>query len=259
MAQALSRRLFLTAFGSVAIAACGGGSVEARPAPRVARLIDKAHASDPVSARIAFVSRGLLGTRYRANTLIGGPNRPEQFVVRDDAFDCVTYCEAVLAAALAKDYDGFERTLRTIRYANGVVRWDERNHYFADWCRRAIEKDICQAVELPNAITIDKTVNWDNFGRRQVSVRATPIESLLARPTQVASGDIIGFASRRANLDYFHTGFVILGSKGELVLRHASQSRGRVLDEPMARFIAANNVQHVTLLRAREPLPIARG
>jgi hypothetical protein len=64
--------------------------------------------------------------------------------------------------------------------------------------------------------------------------------------------------SRRANLDFFHTGFVMLGSRGELVLRHASQSRGRVRDEPMARFVAANRVQYVTLLRAFKPPSLAR-
>jgi hypothetical protein len=267
MVLSLNRRLLLqgllAGFGGFALAAAGSGSVWARPSRRIARLIDDVrapeHAGGDVAARIAFISRGLLGTRYRANTLIGGPNRPEQFVVRDDAFDCVTYCETVLAASLARDYDDFERTLQTIRYANGVVRWDERNHYFADWCRRAIEKNICRAVELPKTVTIDKTVNWDNFGRRQVSMRAIPTESLLARPSQVANGDIIGFVSRRANLDFFHTGFVMLGPKRDVFLRHASQSRGRVLDEPMARFVAANRVQNVTLLRALEPPTRVRG
>ena len=49
---------------------------------------------------MAFISRGLLGVRYQANTLTAGPRRKEVFVVRDDAFDCVTFCEVVLAAAL---------------------------------------------------------------------------------------------------------------------------------------------------------------
>ena len=31
-----------------------------------------------------FVSRALLGTRYQADTLIGGPQQPERLVVRDD-------------------------------------------------------------------------------------------------------------------------------------------------------------------------------
>ena len=68
-----------------------------------------------------FISRALLGVRYQANTLIGGPQRPEQFVVRADAFDCVTYCEIVLAAAMARNYGEFETALRKIRYEHGKV------------------------------------------------------------------------------------------------------------------------------------------
>jgi hypothetical protein len=44
-----------------------------------------------------------------------------------------------------------------------------------------------------------------------------------------------------------------------LILRHASQGRGRVLDEPMARFLAVNRVQHVTLLRALKLPALVRG
>lgn len=259
MVQGLHRRSFLQMLGGVALAAPGSRFAFARDIRHIPRLIDEASALASVSARIAFISKSLLGTRYRANTLIGGPNKPEEFVVRDDAFDCVTFCEIVLAAALARDSDGFEQVLRTIRYANGTVRWDERNHYFSDWIRRAIEKGICQLVDLPKSITIDKTVNWGNLGRRQVVMRCSPTPSLLARPRDLASGDIIGFASRRANLDFFHTGLVMIGPKNELTLRHASESRRRVLDEPLRRFIAANRVQYVSLLRVLEPPPIARG
>jgi len=34
------------------------------------------------------------------------------------------------------------------------------------------------------------------------------------------------------------------------MLRSAAQSRRRVLDEPLDRFMATNNVDHVALLRA---------
>jgi N-acetylmuramoyl-L-alanine amidase-like len=260
MARVTNRRLLLQMLGGVTLLAVGGGDrALAQSAKRIVPLIAKARALDLVSARIAFISTSLLGARYRANTLIGGPSKPEEFVVRDDAFDCVTFCEVVLAAALARDNDDFERILRTIRYASGVVRWDERNHYFAEWCRRAIEHDICRPVELPKALTIDKTVNWGNHGKRQVAIRCIPTESLLASPRELVSGDIIGFVSRRANLDFFHTGLVMIGPKSELTLRHASESRRRVLDEPLRRFLATNKVQYVTLLRALERPPITRG
>ena len=39
----------------------------------------------------------------------------------------------------------------------------------------------------------------------------------------------------------------------DLLLRHASQSRGRVMQERMDAFTAANGVKYVTLLRPAEP------
>ena len=76
-----------------------------------------------------------------------------------------------------------------------------------------------------------------------------PRAAFLANKPMLASGDIVGFMTQRPNLDYFHVGFVAFGSDGELLLRHASQSRRRVLDERMDDFVAANRVRYVTLLR----------
>jgi hypothetical protein len=84
-------------------------------------------------------------------------------------------------------------------------------------------------------------------------LHAVPRAELLANKELLATGDIIGFLSQQPGLDYFHTGFVIVGDSGELTLRHAAKSRGRVLDEPLARFLAANRVKAVTVLRPREP------
>lgn len=228
------------------------------PAARTARLaplIAQAQAAHPasVSQRMEAISRGLLGVRYVANTLVGGPGQPEQFVVRDDAFDCVTYCETVLAAALAGSLDSFEQALKRVRYARGQVRWDERNHYFADWCRANVENKTCRWVALAEAATVRKTVNIGNLGQRRVSFQGIPGKALLAQAAQAANGDIIGFASRQANLDFFHTGLVMVGEGGTLMLRHASLRRRRVIEEPLAGFLATNRVEQVALLRAAEP------
>ena len=191
--------------------------------------------------------------RYQANTLIGGPKHPERFVVRDDAFDCVTFCEVVLAAAIARDLDEFETSLRRIRYDHGNVQWDQRNHYFAEWSQRNIENKICQPVSMEPSIVIDKTVTWHRaFGKRHVSIHAIAKSTFLS-VRSLAAGDIIGFTSRRSDLDYFHTGLVAFDKSGVLLLRHASQSRGRVVEEKMATFVTVNPVKYVTLLRAIEP------
>ncbi len=222
---------------------------------RIDALILTAHALPTIAQRIEFISQALLGTPYRGYTLIGGPRRPERFIVRDDVFDCVTFCETVLAAARSERLSDYEPELRRIRYHNGVVTWRERNHYFADWSTSNVANGICARVDLPGGVAIDKTLTYMRaLGRRRVSFDAIPRARLLANRHQLATGDIVGFLSRRPRLDYFHIGFVVVGPDGELLLRHAARSRGHVLDERLAHFLAVNRVRRVTLLRPLEPV-----
>jgi hypothetical protein len=252
MEHAISRRAVLRLMAAIPLVAAGSPAL-ARRRPSIGQLIGQAQVQPTMPERIGFISHALLGTRYRANTLIGGPRRKEVLVVRDDAFDCVTFCEVVLAAARARDLTEFEASLRSIRYAHGEVKWEERNHYFADWSRRAVENGICRPVAIEPAVTIEKTVNWRNLGKRQVSLSAVPRTTLMANKALLGNGDVIGFVSRRRNLDFHHTGLIALGKDGEPMLRHASQRRGRVVDDRLDRFVAANRVQYVTLLRPAEP------
>jgi D-alanyl-D-alanine carboxypeptidase/D-alanyl-D-alanine-endopeptidase (penicillin-binding protein 4) len=194
-----------------------------------------------------------LGVRYAANTLIGGARTPEVFVVREDGFDCVTFCETVLAAARARDVPSFERKLRAIRYRNGEVDWRARNHDFAAWCVRNIDNGICRPIALGPPMTVKKVVGWPAaLGRRSYDIAAATRAGLTDHRSELRRGDIIGFVSRRPTLDYFHTGFVMFAASGELMLRHASQSHRRVVDERMAQFLDVNRVRYLTVLRPQE-------
>ncbi len=222
---------------------------------RIDRLIEQSAALPTISQRIDVISRALIGTRYRGYTLIGGPHRPERFVARDDCFDCVTYCETVLAAAIARTPSGFAPALRTIRYHDGVVAWRERNHYFFEWSEHNVANWTCRDITMDGAIELDKTVYWHKaLGRRRFAMHVIPRATFLANRAMLETGDIVGFVTRRPNLDYFHVGFIAFGPKGEFLLRHASQSHGRVLDEPMQHFVRVNRVRYVTLLRPLEPV-----
>jgi N-acetylmuramoyl-L-alanine amidase-like protein len=253
----LSRRDILHILTGGAVLAAGmtpGSTTETR----IGRLIDEARGKGLISQRLEFISSALRGTRYQGYTLIGGPRQPEQFVARDDAFDCVTFCETVLAAAIAGNLGEFDTALRTIRYHNGVVSWRERNHYFFEWGQHNIENNVCRSVTFDETIKIEKTVYWNKeLGRRRFSIAVTPRAVFLANKRQLAKGDIVGFITQRPNLDYFHVGFITFDTGGELLLRHASQSRHRVLDERMDRFVAVNRVRYVTLLRPQERRAVA--
>jgi N-acetylmuramoyl-L-alanine amidase-like len=234
-----------------------GGPAQASEA-RIDRLIEAAGALPTISQRIDLISRGFLGARYRGYTLIGGPHRRERFVVRDDGFDCVTYCETVLAAAMAHKPAAFAATLRAIRYHHGDVEWRQRNHYFFEWSAHNVANGACRVIAMDGEVEVDKTVTWHRaLGRRHFAMHVVPSAVFLANRDKLLTGDIVGFVTRRPNLDYFHVGFVAFGAKGEFLLRHASEHHGRVLDEPMTRFCAQNHVRYVTLLRPLEPTAVA--
>ena len=253
MGEGITRRTVLRLVAGTPLL-LAGGSAFARRVALIGRLIEEARPLPLIAQRIDFISSKLLGIRYQAHTLIGGPTHPESFVVRDDAFDCVTFCEVVLAAAMARNLSDFEVSLRRIRYEHGNVQWRQRNHYFADWRQRNIENRICRPVEMEQSVTYTKVVSWHRaLGNRQVSITGIPKNILLANEKLLAAGDIVGFTSRRSELDYFHTGLVAFAKDGTLLLRHASQSRGRVVEEKMATFAAVHPVRYVTLLRATEP------
>ena len=157
---------------------------------------------------------------------------------------------------MARDFGEFETSLRRIRYNQGTVQWNQRNHYFADWNQRNIENRICQPVPMEPSVNIKKTVTWHRaLGKHTVSIAGIPKSTLFANMGLLAAGDIVGFTSRRADLDFFHTGLVTFGSSGRVLLRHASRRRGRVMDEDMSAFCDTNRVQCVTLVRAKDNVP----
>lgn len=259
MSGAITRRNFLATMAGGAAAIAGGPAWARRTRParqRIAALIGEAAVLPTVAQRIDVISKALIGSPYRGHTLIGSARRAERFVTRDDVFDCVTFCETVLAAALAQDAAQFERQLRFIRYKDGEIDWRARNHYFSDWCANNVANHVCRKLLLPGSETVDKRLTWmRGLGPRLVSMTVLPREALVDNRGLLATGDIIGFLSQQPGLDYFHTGFIVVTHDRQLMLRHAAKSRGRVLDQPLLRFVANNHAQAVTLLRVKEPTP----
>lgn len=257
----ITRREMLAVMAGGAAAATGLAPASAlTPNPvrdaRVTRLIGQASHLPAVAQRIAFISHALLGSPYRADTLIGGPRQPERLVVRDDVFDCVTFLETVLAAARSHDAAQFPAQLRLIRYRGGDVEWRARNHYFADWCSNNVANKVCRPLLPPGSTIANKRLTSERYlPPHRVAMSVLPVAALLENKTLLATGDIIGFMSRRPGLDYFHSGFIVVDDAGGLWLRHAAQSRRRVLDQPLPRFLRDNRTQAVTLLRVREPVP----
>jgi cell wall-associated NlpC family hydrolase len=64
------------------------------------------------------------------------------------------------------------------------------------------------------------------------------------------SGDLIFFASTRKHLDVFHAGIIVRDGE-RLMMRHASRSRGEVVEQELAEFLGANRMTGVIVVRAQ--------
>jgi cell wall-associated NlpC family hydrolase len=221
---------------------------------RVAQLLSDANREASLAGRIDVLSRRFIGCPYRANPLGGSPDIAEAFTANLDGFDCVTYVETVLALACAGDVDGFFAWLKKIRYERGRVEWRRRNHYMTAWIRNNVREGIIRPV-LPRGlpvVTREKVLNVvPGLAARRIRIRCAPKASMRRLSDHLKTGDLIFFASTRRNLDVFHAG-IVARRDASVLLRHASRSRGCVVEEELREFARANRMAGVIVARPRE-------
>ncbi len=220
----------------------------------VSRLLALAAEQPDHSARLGAISQALMGRPYVVGSLVGGPSEPERLVTRLDAFDCVTYCDSVIALAAAASPADFERRLVALRY-RGRVGWAERNHYTSRWLAHGVRSALLEPL-LPERWpfvgqprTLDILEGYPALSWRP---RYLPWSEREAMAAIARTGDWLGFISHRPNLDTFHVGLLVVGD--ELSVRHASRSRGRVIQEPLDHCMEAWDVPGLLIAR---PLPAA--
>lgn len=212
-------------------------------------LWSAAPAAVPVPVRVATISSRLLGRPYLTGPLVGGPDTPEVLVTRTDGFDCVTFTETVLAAALAPTAAAVIPTLVALRYHHGRQAWLHRNHYTSDWLDRNARWLVPYLDAQHTAVT--RTLSLlPGYPARTRSVRYLPVTAAPLLREHARSGDFVGFVSTRDTLDTFHVGLLIQGP-GALLLRHASRSAGAVVEVPLSAFLSANETPGVLLARPR--------
>jgi hypothetical protein len=223
---------------------------------RVEQLLSKAMSHRSAGGRIEVLSRQFLGNPYKINALIGSVDTPEVFTVSLDAFDCVTYIETILALSLSSSVDKFIDWLRKVRYQDGCVAWERRNHYMTGWIRSNVRAGALRRLASPAIATVVKERTLDDVpGLPSVRARfaCVPKSAIGKLIPQLKTGDLIFFASTRSYLDVFHCG-VIVRDASEIFVRHASRSRGVVVEQSLQDFLKANRMAGVIIARPKERL-----
>jgi hypothetical protein len=199
------------------------------------------------------LSASLVGSPYQAHGLVGSAEMPETFTASLEGFDCVTYVETVMALSRASDPAGFAEELRGIRYDGGQVEWARRNHYMTDWVRRNARGGIVRPVAAGAIATRkEKLLNAvPGLPARKARFACVPKAKFRAFESRLKNGDILLFASTKAGLDVFHCGLLAFAG-GRWMLRHASRSQGRVVEEELSGFLAGNRMAGVIVVRPLE-------
>jgi hypothetical protein len=212
-------------------------------------ILQKSGAISDISARIEFLSRLFLGTAYRESTLIGNMVIPEVLAVNLDGVDCFTFIDYVEAMRLSKSFAGFMDNLKKVRYKSGVVSFENRNHFFADWkeFNSGLVHDITEEVGGLKDRKILKILNRKEDGssflpgiapvEREISCIPSPaIDGRIL--DKIMTGDYIGIYSHTAGLDVSHVG-IFIREGGKSYLRHASSQPefGKVIDQDFREYI----------------------
>ena len=207
--------------------------------------------------RINYFSNELKGKPYFLGPMGEGrsiyPSHKER--VNFNEMDCLTYMEHVLALAYSKNYDDFFNILQNIRYKNGIIDYNMRNHFLiADWVLNNELKVESGERRGGNDFRFEKEIDKKKFfkdssvANPKISIPFLPKENAIiyADTVKFARDTIFGVAilSELPGLDVAHTGFAVgSGKKKGLVFRHASQLKGMVIEQPLSEFLKATRIK----------------
>lgn len=218
--------------------------------------------------RIEKLSAFFLGRPYLGGALGEGSNGEvdQSPLVRDDAFDCLTYVNTVLAMAIADTPKACLEWLLKLNYYDAIPCFKNRFHFMSvDWNpqnqKNGIIEDVTQEIVGSNKAIlkvasgeIDRP-NWflkkigHSFGQKEVGiVPYVPIEaviddvSIFNRVPQSAIIEIIRpnwnlCEQIGTQLHVSHIGFAIKKSDGLLYFRHASSDAGCVTEQLLVDYL----------------------
>lgn len=181
-----------------------------------------------LEGRLEAFSRLFLGRPYAFHSALGeGPEGyfDQNPLERFDTFHCVTFLETVVALSLAKNEADFRDVLRKIRYRQGKIAFESRNHFpELDWIPNNVANGVFRDVTaevagkettwlakatvdrgawyrfmgpdrivLPNADDATRAARLDELHHRgdklkpvKASIRYIPLHVLFPQPPQTA-------------------------------------------------------------------------
>ncbi len=210
--------------------------------------------------RLLRATEGFVGTPYVTSPLGEGSGKDPDPLVRWDAVDCVTMVEESIALSTAPPASLVE-ALTALRY-DGPPAWENRLHVMeSQWLpqnvRRGYLKDVTAQYGGPKTRTVQKVLTaatWKQKGaaglglpgdKQSIGTWAldiVPAAAAAALLRDAPAGLVVVVV--RADRPWLvtrvsHVGVLVQSPRGPM-LRHASRSFKKVVDEPLARYLSRN-------------------
>lgn len=210
--------------------------------------------------RLLAATDGFLGTPYVLSPLGEGEGRDPDPLIRFDAVDCVTMIEESLALSTATP-ETLVESLTKLRYA-GDKQWANRLHIMeSQWLpenvRRGLLRDVTREYGGADTKRVVKQLTAATWNEKSGKGLALPEDKhTIGRyafdliPAEVAAEKlkhapagllVVVFRADRPWVvtRVSHVGVLVQSDKGPM-LRHASRSFKKVVDEPLKRYLTRN-------------------
>jgi hypothetical protein len=225
-----------------ALSACGGAD-------------SSADSPGAYEQRLDLESARFLGAKYLPDPLGEGAGLDADPLLREDAFDCVTYVETIMARAAPGDV--LENKIR-VSYLGENADYIHRKHFWElDQAQSGAVHDITAKLGAPLSTAggvIDKKA-WflkkappvqTDFAPREIRldyIAAADVSKMdFDKAPRVSIIGVIADSARMpesigTNNWNRHVGIMVKNAGGTVVVRHASSAAGRVIEQPFAEFV----------------------
>lgn len=228
--------------------------------PQRAEVMAQLKTLPTLRERVLAATDRFVGTPYAVSPLGEGAGKDPDPLVRFDAVDCLTMVEEAIALSTSEP-EGLVERLSALRYA-GPPSWENRLHVMeAQWLpenvRRGLLRDVTATYGGAQTRRVKKVLTAATWKQKGGAALALPLEKqpvgtfeldlipaeVAARALEQAPAGLVVVVVRadRPHLvtRISHVGVLVQSTRGPM-LRHASRSFKRVVDEPLGRYLGRN-------------------
>lgn len=243
------------------VLAAGGQLFEMSQAEVDEYIQDLAAQGKTFGERVEAAARKGLGTPYADGPLGEGPAGAYDTdpLVDFSKADCVTYVEQSIALGSASTYSGMFDLLQRIRYKNGDISFEARNHFMiSDWIAnngfcvnvtRALDVQTQSVTRLISKKGFFARVNAEGLGKdigdEEVTLHYVPSGAAAASEKALPSPALLVFIGKVDWLFSLHCGLFLRDGKGSGKLYHASSKAAGVVAADLDAYVAGQGDRYI--------------